>query len=49
MLADPIKAREALGWSSKTPFRELMQIMVEADLELQEAASGVRRGQGKAR
>ena len=49
LLADPTKAREALGWSSQTPFRELMQIMVEADLELQEAASGARRGQGKAR
>ncbi len=49
LLADPTKAREELGWSSRTPFQELMQIMVEADLEAWEAATGARRGQGSAR
>lgn len=49
LLADPTKAREQLGWQAKTSFRELMEIMVEADLERNEAASGVRRGQGRAR
>jgi GDPmannose 4,6-dehydratase len=49
LLADPAKAREQLGWSAQTSFRELVQIMVESDLELQEAASGVRRGRGTSR
>ncbi|MDJ0786655.1 MAG: GDP-mannose 4,6-dehydratase [Myxococcota bacterium] len=44
LLADPTKAREQLGWSSRTPFAELVRIMVEADLEAQEASSGRRRG-----
>jgi len=48
-LVDTSRAREELGWSSRTTFRELMQIMVEADLELQEAATGARRGQGSSR
>ncbi len=49
LLADPTKAREELGWSAKTDFRELMGIMVEADLEQQERISGRRRGQGASR
>jgi GDPmannose 4,6-dehydratase len=49
LLADPAKAREELGWSARTSFRELMEIMVESDLELQEATTGARRGRGKAR
>jgi len=44
LLADPTKAREQLGWSSQTPFEDLVRIMVEADLEAQERASGRRRG-----
>jgi len=44
LLADPAKAREELGWSAQTSFRELIEIMVEADLESQEKASGRRRG-----
>jgi GDPmannose 4,6-dehydratase len=47
LLADPTKAREELGWRSRTSFEELVRIMVEADLEAQEAKSGRRRdGQG---
>ncbi len=49
LLADPTKAREELGWISRTSFQELMQIMVEADLEAWEAATGARRGRGRAR
>jgi GDPmannose 4,6-dehydratase len=44
LLADPTKAREDLGWSAQTSFTELIEIMVEADLEAQEKASGRRRG-----
>jgi GDPmannose 4,6-dehydratase len=47
LLADPTKAREQLGWSSRTSFRDLVRIMVEADLERSEAHSGKRRGQGR--
>jgi GDPmannose 4,6-dehydratase len=49
LLADPTKAREQLGWSAKTSFRELVRIMVEADLERGEAATGARRGRGRSR
>jgi GDPmannose 4,6-dehydratase len=49
LLADPTKAREQLGWTAQTSFRELMHLMVEADLERQEARSGRRRGQGGSR
>ena len=49
LLADPAKAREALGWEAKTTFEELVQIMVEADLEAQERISGRRRGVGGSR
>jgi GDPmannose 4,6-dehydratase len=49
LLADPTKAREALGWSARTSFAELVQLMVEADLEHQERQSGRRRGQPGAR
>jgi len=49
LLADPTKAREKLGWRAETSFEELMRIMVEADLELQERASGRRRDQGASR
>ncbi len=44
LLADPTKAREELGWRARTPFEELVRIMVEADLEAQERVSGRRRG-----
>jgi GDPmannose 4,6-dehydratase len=44
LLADPGKARRELGWQARTPFEELVRIMVESDLEAQERASGRRRG-----
>jgi GDPmannose 4,6-dehydratase len=43
LLADPTKAKQELGWSAQTSFRELVEIMVEADLEAQERLSGRRR------
>ena len=49
LLADPTKAREALGWSARTSFEDLIRIMVEADLELQERTSGRRRDRGASR
>ena len=38
-----------LGWQAKTSFKELMELMVEADLERNEAQSGRRRVQGQSR
>jgi len=32
LLADPAKAREKLGWSPKVGFKELVRIMVDADM-----------------
>jgi len=49
LLADPAKARQQLGWTARTSFEELMRIMVEADLEAQEAATDARRGRGGTR
>ncbi len=49
LLADPTKAREQLGWSACTPFAELIQMMVEADLEAQERRTGRLRGRGSTR
>jgi len=44
LIADPTKAREHLGWRAKTSFAELVRIMVDADLEAQQRASGRRAG-----
>jgi GDPmannose 4,6-dehydratase len=44
LLADPSKASRDMGWSAKTSFKELIEIMVEADLVAQESSSGRRRG-----
>lgn len=44
LIADPTKARERLGWESRTTFDELVRIMVVADLEAQARASGRRVG-----
>jgi GDPmannose 4,6-dehydratase len=49
LLADPTKASKQLGWEPRTSFRQLMAIMVEADLESQERISGRRRGEGGTR
>ena len=34
LLGDPTKSREAFGWSPKVTFKELVEIMVDADLDL---------------
>jgi GDPmannose 4,6-dehydratase len=44
LLADPSKAKRELGWEARTPFVELVRIMVEADIEAQERISGRRVG-----
>jgi len=49
LLADPSKAQAELGWRARTSFRELIDLMVDADLAQQERTTGARRGQGKAR
>jgi|SRR5579883_214249 GDPmannose 4,6-dehydratase len=44
LIADPSKARTKLGWQAKIGFRDLVAIMVDADLE----AAGLQpRGRGK--
>ena len=44
LLADSAKARKALGWEPKVTFKELVRIMVDADME----ACGLQsRGSGK--
>jgi GDPmannose 4,6-dehydratase len=35
LVAEPVKAREVLGWQPKTSFEEMIRLMVEADLELE--------------
>jgi len=44
LLADPRKAHEKLGWRARVSFRELIEMMVDADLERQTRASGRRVG-----
>ena len=34
LIGDPRKAKEKLGWVHETPFKELVRMMVEADLKL---------------
>lgn len=45
LIADPTKGRVKLGWQAQIGFRDLVAIMVDADLE---AAGLVPRGRGKA-
>jgi GDPmannose 4,6-dehydratase len=44
LLADPGKAKRELDWTARTPFAELVRIMVEADVAAQERLSGRRVG-----
>ena len=34
LLGDPSKAKEQLGWEPKVKFKELAQIMVDADVKM---------------
>ena len=36
LIGDPRKAKEKLGWEPKVKFRDLVRIMVDADLKLAE-------------
>ena len=38
LIGDASKAREKLGWTARTSFKDLVRIMVDADLELMEAS-----------
>jgi len=49
LLADPRRANTELGWAARTSFQALIELMVEADLEKQERATGARRDRGRAR
>jgi len=49
LLADPRKAKAELGWTARTSFRALIELMVEADLAHQERITGARRDRGRAR
>jgi GDPmannose 4,6-dehydratase len=44
LTADATKARQALGWSPRISFEQLVTMMVDADLELQTAASSDSNG-----
>ena len=34
LIGDPAKAKAGLGWEPSTPFRALVEMMVEGDMEL---------------
>jgi GDPmannose 4,6-dehydratase len=40
LIANPARAREELGWEPQVTFRELVELMVDADLQRLEPASG---------
>jgi GDPmannose 4,6-dehydratase len=42
LIGDPAKARKKLGWEPKVKFKELVKIMVEADLQLAKHELAVR-------
>jgi GDPmannose 4,6-dehydratase len=37
LVGDPTKARQILGWEAATPFEDLVQLMVEAELKLNQS------------
>ena len=46
LIGDPAKAKRQLGWEPKVRFKELVQIMVDADLEMLEGKGLVHQHQG---
>jgi GDPmannose 4,6-dehydratase len=40
LCADPAKARDELGWEPKIGFEELVEMMVDADLDLLASSGG---------
>ena len=45
LIGDPAKAKRQLGWEPKVRFKELVQIMVDADLEMLEGKGLVHQHQ----
>jgi GDPmannose 4,6-dehydratase len=46
LIGDPAKAKQQLGWEPKVRFKELVQIMVDADVEMLEGKGLVHQHQG---
>jgi GDPmannose 4,6-dehydratase len=46
LIGDPAKAKRELGWEPKVRFKELVQIMVDADVEMLEGKGLVHQHQG---
>ncbi len=42
LVGDPAKAKQQLGWEPKVRFKELVRLMVEADLELAQEEAGLK-------
>ena len=42
LIGDPAKAERILGWKPRVTFRQLIEMMVEADLERIERLSAIR-------
>jgi GDPmannose 4,6-dehydratase len=42
LVADPSRAKNELGWEPKVRFKELVHMMVDADLERHRATTGAR-------
>jgi GDPmannose 4,6-dehydratase len=47
LIGDPAKARRQLGWEPKVKFKELVKIMVDADLELAKKELALKNALGK--
>ena len=41
LIADPTKAKRELGWQPRTPFEELVRLMVDADLQRLQAGAPI--------
>ena len=46
LISNPRRAKEELGWTPKVSFRELVRMMVDADVELVQSENGRRRDSG---
>ncbi|MEX1045049.1 MAG: GDP-mannose 4,6-dehydratase [Chthoniobacterales bacterium] len=46
LIGDPAKAKKQLGWEPKVRFKELVQIMIDADVEMLEGKGFVHQHQG---
>ncbi|MFN0067469.1 MAG: GDP-mannose 4,6-dehydratase [Limisphaerales bacterium] len=47
LIGDPAKAKRQLGWEPKVRFKDLVKIMVEADLELAKREKAIKDATGK--